>query len=255
MVGWDEILDGGISPNAVIMSWRGIRGGISAAQHGNDAIMSPDGPLYFNSYQGDRDDEPDAYPEFFPLQEVYDYNPLPGVLTPQQSRHIIGVQANIWAEYISSEPQLFYQALPRELALSEIGWTAPGSKDWDSFVTRSAAQYAWFDEKRYNFRIPNPTISLDGGSLTFTNVSTSVRTVTAETSADSVTVNISEPLPGAVVYYTTDGTMPTARSLRYDRPLRIDLTPGQRIDVTARAVLPNGRISTPSELVLRRTRS
>jgi hexosaminidase len=250
MVGWDEILDGGISPNAVIMSWRGVRGGILAAQHGNDAVMSPDGPLYFNSYQGDRDLEPDAYPEFFPLQQVYDYNPLPSILTPQQSAHILGVQANIWAEYISSAPQLFYQALPRELALSEIGWTQPAQKDWDSFVTRTGPQYVWLQNAGYNFRIPNPTFTVDGGALRFANVLPGVQAVRAETDARTVTVRIRNDVPNATVYYTTDGSQANARSKRYDAPLQLPVSPAQRIDINAVAVLPDGRASTPSELVI-----
>jgi hexosaminidase len=250
MVGWDEILDGGISPNAVIMSWRGVRGGILAAQHGNDAVMSPDGPLYFNSYQGDRSEEPDAYPEFFPMQQVYDYNPLPAILTPAQSAHIIGVQGNIWAEYISSVPQLFYQALPRELALSEIGWVPPVAKDWDSFVTRTGPQYVWLQRAGYNFRIPNPAFTVDGGALRFANVLPGVQAVRAQTAARTIRVSIANDVPNATVYYTTDGTRPDKRAKRYDAPLQLQLTPGQRVDIKAVLVLPDSRASTPTELII-----
>lgn len=253
MVGWDEILDGGISPNAVIMSWRGVRGGMLAAQHGNDAVMSPDGPLYFNSYQGDRDTEPDAYPEFFSLQQVYDYDPQPATLTPEQRNRILGVQGNIWAEYIASAPQLFYQALPRELALSEIGWVPAARKDWDSFVTRTGPQYAWLQNAGYDFRIPNPDFALDAGTLRFANVSSSVQAIRAETGSPSVTVSLENAVPNAAVYYTTDGSTPDTHSKRYEGPLHFSLTPEERIDVTAIVVLPDGRASTPSTLVLTRT--
>lgn len=253
MVGWDEILDGGISPNAVIMSWRGVRGGIVAAQHGNAAVMSPDGPLYFNSYQGDRELEPDAYPQFFPIQQVYDYNPLPSILTPQQSAHIIGVQGNIWAEYISSAPQLFYQALPRELALSEIGWVSPAQKDWDSFVARTGPQYLWLEQAGYNFRIPNPTFTVDGGALRFSNVLPGVQAIRAETSAPGITISIANEVPNGTVYYTSDGTEPDTHAKRYDAPLQLQLQPGGRIDITAIVVLPDGRKSTSSELLITRS--
>lgn len=252
MVGWDEILDGGISPNAVIMSWRGVRGGIVAAQHGNDAVMSPDGPLYFNSYQGDRDEEPDAYPQFFPLQEVYNYNPLPDALTPDQRAHILGVQGNLWAEYILTPSQLFYQALPRELALSEIGWLPPSQKNWDSFVARTGSQYIWLQNAGYTFRIPNPTFTVSGGALRFDNVSPGVQAVSAETSSPSVTVSMTNDVPNATLYYTTDGTPPDAHDRRYATPLHLQLSPGQRLNVNAVVILPDGRTSTPSELVITR---
>jgi hexosaminidase len=252
MVGWDEVLDGGISSKAVIMSWRGVKGGILAAQHGNDAVMSPDGPLYFNSYQGDRSLEPDAYPEFFTLQDVYRYNPLPATLTPSQKAHILGVQGNLWAEYMKTSSQLFYQALPRELALSEIGWVPPEDKDWDSFIARTGPQYLWLENGGFNFRIPNPSFTVDGGSLRFANVSSGVQTVMAETTAGSVTVSITDPVPNGVVYYTTSGTTPDAHAHRYADALHLDLAPGQHVEVTAIVVLPDGRKSTPTQLVLRR---
>jgi hexosaminidase len=232
------------------MSWRGVRGGILAAQHGNDAVMSPDGPLYFNSYQGDRDEEPDAYPEFFPLQQVYDYNPLPSMLTRQQRAHILGVQGNIWAEYISSVPQLFYQALPRELALSEIGWVPPAQKDWDSFVARTGPQYLWLQSSGYNFRLPNPTFTVDGGALRFANVLPGVQAIRAETDAHSVTVTIANGVPNGTVYYTTDGARPDAHANHYSGPLKLQLNSGERVDIRAVVVLPDGRASTPSELIL-----
>lgn len=255
MVGWDEILDGGVSPSAVVMSWRGVRGGIMAAQHGNDAVMSPDGPLYFNSYQGDRELEPDAYPQFFPLQQVYDYNPLPGALTPDQRAHIIGVQGNIWAEYISSIPQLFYQALPRELALSEIGWVTPAQKNWDSFLERLGPQYVWLQNAGYNFRIPNPAFTVEGGALRFASVQPGVQAIRAETTASNITVSIANGVPNATVYYTTDGSRPDAHAKRYDAPLQFQLTPGQRVEITAIVILPDGRASTTSELVITPTQT
>lgn len=252
MVGWDEILAGGVSRNAVIMSWRGVQGGIDAAQRGNDAVMTPDGPLYFDAYQGDRNDEPEAIGGLSTLQMVYGYDPLAGLTTPAQRRHILGVQGNIWTEWIGSVPYLYYMALPRELALSEIAWVVPKRKDWDSFVARTGPQYTWLEENGYNFRIPNPTFAVAAGTLRFANVSSSVRTVWAQTAAGSVTITMTEPVPHARMYYTTNGTAPSARSMRYRQALQLRLAPGQRVDVTSIVVLPDGRSSTPSELVLTR---
>ena len=251
MVGWNEILAGGISPNAVIMCWTGTGCGTRAVQHGNDAVMTPDGPLYLDAYQGDPNDEPEAIGSLSTLRMVYDYDPAAGVKASEQS-HILGVQGNIWTEWIGSVPYLFYMALPRELAVSEIAWVPAANKDWDSFVERTGPQYAWLESHGYNFRIPNPTIGVDGGRLQFAPVSGSIRTVTAQTGGSSVTVTLKDSVPSATIYYTTDGTLPNAHARRYDGPMHFDLAPNQTLNITAAAILPDGRTSTPSQLVLRR---
>lgn len=253
MVGWDEILDGGVSQSAVVMSWRGVRGGILAAQRGNDAVMTPDGPLYLDAYQGDRSLEPLAIGNLSTLQMVYDYDPLAGLTTPEQRAHILGVQGNIWTEWIGSVPQLYYMALPRELALSEDGWTANGRKDWDSFVARTTPQYTWLENAEYNFRIPNPTFTVDGGSIRFAPVSPSIQTASAETNAARVTITLSDPVPNATLFYTTDGRAIDKGALRYTHPLSLNLTPGERIHLTSIAILPSGRVSTTTQLILTRT--
>jgi hexosaminidase len=251
MVGWDEVLDGGISRNAVIMSWRGTAGGIKAAALGNDAVMTPDGPLYFDAYQGDRNQEPLAIGGLSTPQMVYNYDPLAHIPANQQP-HILGVQANIWTEWIGSVPHLFYMALPRELALSEIAWTPQTERDWVAFQTRMGPQYLWLQQQRYNFRLPNPTFSIAGGTLEFDNVVPSVQALSAHTDASSITVSMSDPMPSAALVYTTDGSDPSGRSPRYTQPLQISLTPGQRIVITAAAVLPDGRTSTTTKLIIQR---
>ena len=252
MVGWDEILDAGVTRTATVMSWRGDAGGIRAAKRGNDVVMSPDGPLYFDAYQGDENDEPEAIGNLSTLQMVYDYNPTPPSLYAAQARHVLGVQGNLWTEYIGTAPYLFYMLIPRELALSEIAWTPRALKSWDSFVQRSGLQYAWLDAHHYNYRIPNPTFTTNA-ALRMANVSPSVRTVSGETAASSVDVSIRDDIPSATIRYTTDGSMPSKRSLEYSQPLHFTLQPGQTLSVTAVAVLANGRASTPSQLILRRS--
>jgi hexosaminidase len=243
MVGWDEILDGGISRNAVVMSWRGVQGGIEAAKLGNDAVMTPDGPLYFDAYQGDRNDEPEAIGGLTTLQMVYNYDPLAGLTTPQQRAHILGTQGNIWTEWIGNEPYLYYMALPRELALSEIAWSEPAQRGWDSFEQRMGPQYLWLQQQGYNFRIPNPSFAIDGGSLQFANVSSSVRTVTAETDSASPAISVNDPVPNARI---------SCNGKTYSAPLQLQLAPGERTDLQCVAILPDGRKSTPSELILTR---
>jgi hexosaminidase len=253
MVGWDEILAGGVSRSAVIMSWRGSKPGRQAAELGNDAVMTPDGPLYLDAYQGDRNQEPLAIGSLSTLRMVYDYDPLEGISAPEQRAHILGVQGNIWTEWIGSVPQLFYMALPRELALSEAGWTARADKDWDSFAQRMQPQYLYLQNAAYNFRIPNPSMTLDGGALHF-NIAPNVQAVSADTQSGDVTLSLSDGDPAAAIFYTTDGTQPGAHALRYTGALHLTLAPGERAHVMSAAMLPDGRSSTVTELLLTRSK-
>jgi hexosaminidase len=252
MVGWDEILDGGVTRTATVMSWRGDAGGIKAAKRGNDVVMSPDGPLYFDAYQGDQGDEPEAIGGLSTPEMVYDYNPVPPSLRAKQAQHVLGVQGNLWTEYIGSENYLYYMLLPRELALSEIAWSASKRKNWASFVARSGKQYGWLTAHHYNFRIPNPSFSMDSAGVRLSNVSPSVRTVSAQIAVSAVDVTISDAVPEAIIRFTTDGTIPTKSAMQYTAPLHYTLQPQGLVRITAVAQLPDGRMSTPSELILRR---
>ena len=133
-IGWDEILEGGVSDNATVMSWRGEEGGIEAAQLGHRVIMTPNNYLYFDYYQTkDRENEPLAIGGYLPINTVYNYEPLPASLSPEQQKYIWGVQANLWTEYIPTFSQALYMFLPRGAALSEIQWTQPEKKDYAKF--------------------------------------------------------------------------------------------------------------------------
>lgn len=254
MIGWDEILDGGVTPTATIMSWRGEAGGIKAAHAGNDAVMSPDGPLYFDAYQGDENDEPDAIGNLSSAQDVYEYEPRPPALSASDRAHIIGVQGNLWTEYVATPDYLFYMLLPRMLSLSEIAWSDPHPRVWSDFEQQLGAQLPWLWAHGYNFRLPNPEFAVSGADLDlrFSNVSPSVRTVKAVTHADSVNVTLSTVLPGGTIRYTLDGTAPGATSLAYSDPIVLKLAPSERADITAIVVSQAGRVSTPSELVITR---
>jgi hexosaminidase len=254
MVGWDEILDGGISRNAVIMSWHGAAPGIKAAKLGNDAVMTPDGPYYFDAYQGDPQQEPLAIGGLSTMPMVYDFNPVEGLSTPQERAHILGVQGNIWTEWIGSVDHMFYMALPRELALSEVAWTQPARKNWDSFEQRMRPQYLWLQSAGYNFRLPNPTFALSGAAeLHFNAVSPGVQAVAAETSSSRIIVEIADQLPNATIFFTTAGKDPAKTGKRYASPLHLTLAPGEQLRIVATAVLPDGRASSTSALVVRRT--
>ena len=249
-IGWDDILQGGITGNAAIMSWHDDTGAIGAARRGNDAVMTPDGPLYFDAYQGDPKDEPQAIGDLSTPQQVYAYEPAPAALPPALRAHILGAQGNLWTEYIATPGYLFYMLLPRMLSLSEIAWRDPLPRRWDEFELRLGAQLSAFTTRGYNFRIPNPEFSLGGTQMRFANVSPSVRTVSAQLPPGPVTITIATVVPGGVVRYTTDGSTPTAKSPLYAGPIPVAITPEQRVDIHAVVVLPDGRMSTPSELVL-----
>ena len=134
IIGWDEILDGNISETATIMSWRGTEGGIKAAQSGRNAIMTPGGYCYFDYFQAkERTKEPLAIGSHLPVSQVYSYEPFDPVMTPEQCKHILGVQANMWTEYITSDAHLEYMLLPRMSALSEVQWCQPERKDFGRF--------------------------------------------------------------------------------------------------------------------------
>jgi len=250
VIGWDDILSGGVTPDAAIMSWHGDAAGTAAARRGNDAVMTPDGPLYFDAYQGDPNDEPQAIGDLSTPQEIYRYKPVPASLVLSQSRHIIGVQGNLWTEYVATPQHLFYMLLPRMLALSEIAWRDPQPRAWSDFELAMGSQLPWLGAHGYAFRIPNPEFSVDGGALRFANVSPSVRTVDAAMKAGSVSVTITGANPSATIRYTIDGTQPSKTSAAYASPIALTLAPNQTTQITAIVVLPDGRASTPSRLIL-----
>ncbi len=152
VIGWDEILEGNVSETAIIMSWRGIEGGIEAAQKGHDVIMTPQNYMYFNFYQSDDiANEPLSNGGYVPVEYVYDYQPIPKELTAEQQQHIIGVQANIWTEYIASFSHVQYMALPRMAALAELQWNNPDERDYEAFVERCKKMRQFYDLYHYNY--------------------------------------------------------------------------------------------------------
>jgi hexosaminidase len=164
VIGWDEILEGNVSETAIIMSWRGTEGGIEAARKGHDVIMAPSSHLYFDYYQSeDIASEPMCIGGYLPVERVYAFQPLPEVLTPEQQQHIIGVQANIWTEYIAHFWHVQYMALPRMEALTEIQWNNPQERDFDAFVERCRKMTQFYDLYHYTYakHIFNPQVWAD----------------------------------------------------------------------------------------------
>lgn len=205
IIGWDEILEGGLAPNATVMSWRGVEGGIAAAKQGNDVIMTPTSHLYFDYYQTkDTKNEPLAFGGLVTLDKVYDFNPIPDELVGNERKHIIGVQANLWTEYIATPEHVEYMILPRLAALSEVQWTEPEKKDYKTFMSRLFTMTKLYDKLGYNY-------------------SKRLFDVEATTKFEDKTIVVSfSTIDNAPVYYTLDGSIPTANSMKYTEPIRID---------------------------------
>lgn len=157
LIGWDEILEGGIAPNATVMSWRGTLGGIEASRRGHDVIMTPYSHLYLDYYQSeDRESEPFAIGGFLPLDTVYAYEPVPRQLRADDAEHIIGAQANVWTEYMKTPEHIEYMLLPRMLAVSEVVWSPAEAKDYDDFLGRLEWHFQRFDALGVNYRPLDP---------------------------------------------------------------------------------------------------
>lgn len=152
LVGWDEILQGGLAPGATVMSWRGMDGGIAAAREGHDVVMTPTSHMYFDYYQADPEGEPLANGGEIPLAKVYGFEPVPEELTNEEARHVLGAQANVWTEYMPTSDQVEYMVYPRALALAEVVWSPEGRRDWDDFLSRLPVSLRILDALGVNYR-------------------------------------------------------------------------------------------------------
>ena len=206
IIGWDEILEGELAPNATVMSWRGMGGGIEAAQMGHDVIMTPTNYCYFDYYQTQyTDEEPLAIGGFMPLEQVYSFEPAPGVLTAEQRAHILGPQANLWTEYIQKPEHVEYMLLPRLAAMSEVQWMQPEKKNYEAFLKRLPQLLALYDKLGYHYATHVYDVK---GELT-TNFGSNALDVIFTT------------IDNAPVYYTLDGSEPNESSSRYENKLSI----------------------------------
>ena len=214
IIGWDEILEGGISPNATVMSWRGTKGGIEAARQRHDVIMTPGQFCYLDHYQGDPALEPMGFGGMLPLALVYSYNPTPAELSPAEATHILGAQGNVWTEYISTTDQAEYMVWPRAAALAEVVWTPLALKSYDDFARRLPTHL----ERLANLKVNYARTFFDP-------------TLTARPTRDGkVTVSIAtnSVAPGDI-RYTLDGSIPSGESLRYEQPLVLDKSTTVRV--------------------------
>jgi hexosaminidase len=155
LIGWDEILEGGLADGAAVMSWRGIEGGIAAATQGHDVVMAPNAYTYLDSYQSESlSDEPLAIGGLLPLEKVYGYEPMPANIPAEKIRHILGLQGQLWAEYMPSTEQVEYMAFPRLTALAEVAWSPAESRDYHSFLPRLSTHLKRLDVLQTRYRPP-----------------------------------------------------------------------------------------------------
>lgn len=206
IIGWDEILEGGVAPNATVMAWRGAGEGVKAAKMRHDVIMVPTTYFYFDYYQTNiLDEEPLAIGGYVPIEKVYSFEPYQKELTAEENKHIIGLQANLWTEYITSFRHVEYMVLPRMAALSEIQWTQPQFKDYGDFLERMPKMFDIYDIYGYNYA--RHLFDVKANFL-------------PDTAAGTLTVTLST-LDGANIHYTLDGTKPSANSPKYTSPLTL----------------------------------
>jgi hexosaminidase len=151
IIGWDEILEGGLAPEATVMSWRGTKGGTEAAAQGHDVIMTPESPCYFNFYQGPQNDEPLAFDAYNPLNKVYEFDPVVPTMTPAEASHVLGAQANLWAEFLSEPKDSEYMIFPRLAALAEVLWSTKESRNWNDFTSRLPSMLKRYDYLGINY--------------------------------------------------------------------------------------------------------
>jgi hexosaminidase len=228
LVGWDEILEGGVAPSATIMSWRGERGGIKGAKMGHDVIMTPNSYLYADRYQSqDKASEPTALGGFVSLEKLYSYNPRPDVLSVQEKQHILGVQANMWTEYVSTTNKLEYMLFPRMLALSEIAWSGREQQDYDDFsVVRLPVHLRELEKLNVFFRIPEAKINFGTDRTT-----------------GRKTVEIIPFVANSTIYYTVDNHKADQTATVYKGPVQLPHPGKTLLNLNYIIVTPGARAS------------
>jgi len=227
MIGWDEIMEGGLAAGAIVMSWRGESGGIEAARQGHRVIMSPTDYCYFDYNQGDPRREPANIGGYIPLAKIYGYDPVPKGFPVDRRQYLLGAQANVWTEYISTPEYLEYMLFPRLLAFSEAVWSPAAGRDYEGFRHRLPYQLDRLDRQGIRYRIPEP----DGLKDFYT------------TTDDHANVELHSVVPASLIYYTLDGSEPSEKSPRYQEPLQLALPADQPVDLKLIVAAPGGRHS------------
>jgi len=226
IIGWDEILEGGLAPNAAVMSWRGEEGGITAAKLKHKVVMSPGSHCYFDHYQGNKKTEPLAIGGYTPLKKTYSYEPIPASLGAENASYIMGAQGNVWTEYIETPEQVMYMALPRLSALSEVLWSEKEARNYPNFIERLMPHFGLFKTMNVNYATSLFDVSCQE---LFTN--------------ENLAVQLTSDMPSFNIRYTTDGSSPNLSSTIYSSPILINKDAEIRAALYDKKV-PMGKILT-----------
>ncbi|MDT8394070.1 MAG: family 20 glycosylhydrolase [Bacteroidales bacterium] len=207
LIGWDEILEGGLAPEATVMSWRGEEGGIAAAQMGHDVVMTPNSHCYFDYYQADPATQPRAIGGLITLKDVYHYNPVSKELNEAEQQRILGVQGNLWTEYIATHEYAEYMAVPRMLALAEVAWSRNDRIRWERFLRKLDHHFSILDVMEVNYC--DAVYAVD------------IKAV-FDSSTRALSLRMSSDIPDAVIWYTLDGSEPGENATLYDTIFALD---------------------------------
>ncbi len=205
IVGWDEILEGGLAPNATVMSWRGMNGAVEAAKSGHNVIMTPTSHAYFDYYQSDNADEPLAIGGYLPLEKVYNFNPIPKELTKEEAKHVLGAQGNVWTEYITSPEKVEYMAFPRAIAMAEVGWSNPNKRNYQDFAYRLSLFHKRLDAEDVNYA--NHLYEIEGEIVKKDN---------------QMVFDLQTTIQDNTIRYTTDESSPKLTSTAYVASIPIE---------------------------------
>lgn len=207
LIGWDEILEGGLPEEATVMSWRGTEGAVVAARQGHDVVLSPSDVTYINRMQSEAADEPPGHDFPISLQRIYDFEPVPAQLDAAQAKHVLGTQANLWTEHVRTEPRVEHMVFPRLSALAEVAWSPRETRDWNGFLQRLAPQMQRFSK----------------AGIRAADSAFAVRFDVEQASDSQAKVGLSNQSGFGEIHYTTDGSTPTAQSSVYSAPLQLPM--------------------------------
>ncbi len=236
IIGWDEILEGGLAPNATVMSWRGEQGGIAAAKQNHDVIMAPNNYIYFDHYQGKPDQEPQAIGGSNTLARVYSYDPLPASLSPAQQKHILGAEACVWTEYMATSAKVEYMILPRMFAFSEITWTPLVRKNYTNFLEeRIPLHLGKLDKTDFIYHVPTAIGAEDDKTFLY--------------KGEDFNITLKSPVDGAKIFYTFDDLTPRETDYVYEKPLVIKVPDGEKRILKTVVITPSGKRSAVTRTV------
>ncbi len=240
ILGWDEMLEGGLAPNAAVMSWRGETGGIAAAKQKHNVIMNPEQVLYLDYNQGYSPNEPLTIGRLTTVEKMYNYNPTPvDSLTLEEQKYIIGVQSNLWSEYLTSPAKLNYMIYPRVFALAEIAWTAPQNKNYNHFILNQIPYHLEkLEAQKRLYKVPTPFGANETALI-----------------ADKYVLDLKPTIKSGQIFYTIDGYNPDETAELYTKPVTINIPKGEFRIIKTVQISPSGRRSSINKILVRNPES